>query len=118
MFKKISNNKLGRLGEELASSYYQNLGYKLLGKNLNTPCGEIDLLLIKNNQIIIVEVKTRTSKYLGLPEEAINKQKIKAIEKSWQWLQNKYNYSNFLISIEICSIQISGKKAKLQRFMI
>jgi putative endonuclease len=118
MFKKISNNKLGHLGEKLASTYYQNLAYELLGKNLNTPYGEIDLLLIKNNHIIIVEVKTRTSKYLGLPEEAISKQKIRAIENSWQWLQNKYNYPNLLVSIEICSIQISGKKAKLQRFMI
>lgn len=118
MSKKISNNELGRLGEKLASTYYQNLAYKLLGKNLNTPYGEIDLLLIKNNQIIIVEVKTRTSTYLGLPEEAISKQKIKTIEKSWQWLENKFNYSNFLISIEICSIQINGKKAKLRRFII
>lgn len=118
MIKKIPKNKLACLGEKLASNYYQNLGYTLLGQNLTTPYGEIDLLLNKQEKIIIVEVKTRSNQNYGLPEEAINRKKIKNIENSWAWLQKKFNYFNLLPSIEICSIQLKNKQAKIKRFLL
>lgn len=116
MFKNISKNKLARLGENLAKYHYQSLGYNLLGQNLKTPYGEIDLLFYKKEKIIIVEVKTRTSQKYGLPEDAISSQKINNIQNSWDWLQKKLKLNQFIPNIEICSLQINDKKARLKKF--
>ena len=69
MFYKKS---LGQLGEQIALSYYQKLGYKLVIKNYYSRYGELDLVLIKNHQITIVEVKTRSGKQFSWPEESID----------------------------------------------
>ncbi|NPB06033.1 MAG: YraN family protein [Aquificae bacterium] len=47
----------GRYYEELALSYLLSVGYTLLGRNLRTPYGEIDLLLKDGDELVVVEVK-------------------------------------------------------------
>jgi putative endonuclease len=50
---------LGRLGEELAAAHLQRLGFAVLGRNLRTRHGEIDLIAFDGTTLAIVEVKTR-----------------------------------------------------------
>jgi len=69
------NQKIGRWGEEIASTYLQNKGYEFVDGNVRTPYGEIDLIMRFNGILIFVEVKTRTSTRFGYPEEAITPQK-------------------------------------------
>lgn len=63
--------KLGGWGERLAASYLEDKGYTILGRNLRTRFGEIDLLARQGEQLVFVEVKTRRSTRYGLPEEAV-----------------------------------------------
>lgn len=71
---------VGKRGEELAGEYLEKHGYTLLEKNARTPYGEIDLLatLVESEQtttLVFVEVKTRTSRTFGYPEEAMTRRK-------------------------------------------
>jgi putative endonuclease len=50
---------LGRLGEELAATHLQRLGFSALGRNVRTRHGEIDLIAFDGCTLIFVEVKTR-----------------------------------------------------------
>ena len=48
----------GRLGERAAAAHLQRLGYELLGRNLRTGAGEIDVIAADRATIVFVEVKT------------------------------------------------------------
>lgn len=72
---KKHNQSLGQWGEQIASDYLQAIGYEILGHNIRTPYGEIDIVARHGEVFIFVEVKTRTRSDLGLPEEAITPRK-------------------------------------------
>jgi len=69
------NQRIGRWGEQAAAEYLISLGYEIIGRNLRTPYGEIDLLARLNQQMIFVEVKARTSNSLWPPEVSVGPRK-------------------------------------------
>lgn len=73
------HNDLGNLAEELAATFLEKKGYKILVKNFRYQRGEIDIIAEFDNQIIIVEVKARGSDIFMEPQEAVTKTKIKSL---------------------------------------
>lgn len=69
------NQRIGKWGEETAAEYLIQKGYEIVGRNIRTPYGEIDIIAKQNDITIFVEVKTRTSNKMGLPEESITPKK-------------------------------------------
>lgn len=69
------NQRIGKWGEEVATEYLAGRGYEILARNARTPYGEIDIVAKQSEIVIFVEVKTRTSNKMGLPEESINARK-------------------------------------------
>lgn len=65
------NQSIGKWGEELAARYLEQKGYSIIFRNWKSPYGELDLIALKDGTVTIVEVKTRTSKHFGWPEEAV-----------------------------------------------
>ena len=70
------NQRLGKRGEAAAANFLASQGYTVLGENLRTPYGEIDLLAEDAGMLVFVEVKTRTSTTFGAPEEAVTPAKL------------------------------------------
>jgi putative endonuclease len=66
---------LGRWGEKTAERFLIRKGYQIIGKNVRTPYGEIDLIGEQGGVIVFIEVKTRSSTDFGLPEEGITPKK-------------------------------------------
>lgn len=73
------HNDLGNLAEELAATFLEDKGYKILVKNLRYQKGEIDIIAEFNSEIIIIEVKARGSDIFMEPQEAVTKKKIKSL---------------------------------------
>lgn len=71
------NQKIGRWGEEAAAAYLLEKGYQILGRNIRTPYGEIDIVASIEGVTVFIEVKARTSRRFGLPEEALTTRKLK-----------------------------------------
>jgi putative endonuclease len=69
------NQKIGRWGEEAVAVYLLERGYEIITRNARTPYGEIDIVAKQADITIFVEVKTRTSNKMGLPEESVNLRK-------------------------------------------
>jgi putative endonuclease len=69
------NQRIGRWGEQRAAEYLTARGYLLESTNVRTPYGEIDLVARHGAVTVFVEVKTRTSKRMGLPEESVSPRK-------------------------------------------
>jgi putative endonuclease len=68
--------ELGKKGEDLATAYLQKKGYQILERNYRFKHLEIDVICQDKDELVIVEVKTRTTNKLGAPEQiSISKQK-------------------------------------------
>ncbi len=69
------HNLTGSLGEQLACRFLEEHGYEVLERNWRQARHELDLVARKGKELIIVEVKTRSSDQHGQPEEAVKKGK-------------------------------------------
>jgi putative endonuclease len=66
---------LGKRGEALAAEYLKSKGYRILEINWRSGHREVDIIAQDNDQIVFIEVKTRTGIYSGNPVEAVDYQK-------------------------------------------
>jgi putative endonuclease len=69
------HNELGKSGEQLAVEHLKKQGYKILETNWHSGKFEIDVIAQIKDQIIVAEVKTRTSNFLMEPEAAVTRDK-------------------------------------------
>ena len=69
------HSKIGIKGEQIATNFLLNKGYIILHNNWRSGKKEIDIIALKDNVLVIVEIKTRTNFDFGFPEEAVNKKK-------------------------------------------
>ncbi len=70
------HNDLGKYGEQQAINYLKENGYTILERNYHYLKAEIDIIALKENVIVAVEVKTRSTDFFGSPQEFVNKKKI------------------------------------------
>jgi putative endonuclease len=85
------NKNKGNSGEELASTYLEKKGYKVLFRNWRFLHKEIDIVAAYKNELIIVEVKTRASGSLVSPIEAVNLRKQRFIIDATNAFIEKHN---------------------------
>jgi putative endonuclease len=73
------HNELGELGEKRAQEYLRSKGFNIL--HTNWQCGklELDIVAEKDGQLVVVEVKTRSTETFEHPQEAITNRKIRNI---------------------------------------
>jgi len=62
-----SHNELGEKGEEIAAGHLLKNGYAILERNWRFGKEEIDIIASQDDELIIVEVKTRNSVFLANP---------------------------------------------------
>ena len=74
-----NHNELGKKGEKIALEYLLKNDYKILETNYRYLKAEVDIIARKNDTLIAVEVKTRTSAYFGNPQDFVNPKKIKLL---------------------------------------
>jgi|SRR5690606_1938847 len=65
----------GRKGEQLAHGFLVKLGYKILENNWRFEKKEVDIIAEDGDELVFVEVKTRSNFNFGFPEEAVNEAK-------------------------------------------
>lgn len=73
------HNDLGKRAEELAAEFLLKNGYKILARNFRFQKAEIDIISEKDDVIIICEVKARSTDVFNLPQESVNKKKIRLL---------------------------------------
>lgn len=73
------NKEIGNIGEDIAVRFLKQKGYKILGVNVRTPLGEIDIVARKKAMMVFVEVKARATSSLGPPYLNITKAKERHI---------------------------------------
>ena len=78
----MKGHRIGAWGEEVASQYLEAKGYQILARNWRTQEGEVDLVAQEGETVVFVEVKTRTSKDFGWPEDSVTTTKKRRLQRS------------------------------------
>ncbi len=87
---------LGDFGERVAARYLLDLGLVLLDRNWRCPEGEIDIVARDGMEIVVCEVKTRSSTRFGTPFEAITTQKATRLHRLGRaWLSAHPDHRRF-----------------------
>lgn len=76
------HNDTGNKAEEMAATFLQKKGYEILDKNYVFGKGEIDIIALKDNWLVFVEVRARSEVVYGFPEQTISKAKASLIMKT------------------------------------
>lgn len=69
----------GILGEQLACEFLGSNGYQVIETNYRCPQGEIDIVARQQDTLVFIEVRTRTSRKFGGPEESITPVKMQKL---------------------------------------
>jgi putative endonuclease len=71
--------ELGKAGEKAAADLLRKRGYDVVGAGFQARRGELDLICRRGNDLVVVEVKTRTDDSFGTPIEAVGARKRRAL---------------------------------------
>ncbi|MDR3021777.1 MAG: YraN family protein [Clostridiales bacterium] len=103
---KNLNKMNGRVAEQIAVQYLQQDGYLILDTNWQCKIGEIDIIALKGDYLVIVEVRSRKNDLFGSGLESINLTKQKKIAKtSVEYIKSKDFFDK---NVRFDCIQIDG----------
>jgi len=101
----------GNIGESKAAEYLIENGYSILEKNYRHKRNEIDLIAVRDELLVFVEVKTKSYTQFGNPEEMVDQAKadrvISAAENyvfEQDWPHN--------IRFDIVSVLMKGERVQ------
>ena len=112
--------KLGDLGEKIAEKYLREKNYQILKKNYQKRWGEIDIIAKENQEIVFIEVKTRTknkSDFYGQPQDSVNffkQQKLIKTAKTYLFENDYSSQTNWRIDVIAIKLNEQNGKADLE----
>ncbi len=87
--------------------------FEIFEVNFTTRFGEIDIIAAKDNIMVFIEVKTRTSNNFGMPEESVGTVKASKIKRVAEYYLSKMqNREEFDYRFDIISVLINRSKLK------
>jgi len=102
-FWALSNPELGRAGENLSARALHQAGWRILGRRMTTPHGEVDLVMAGAGQLVCVEVKAGRVRHwpvadrrvpvdwnpLGRPGRRMDWNRLCAQQRAGHWLARR-----------------------------
>jgi putative endonuclease len=82
VFGAPTEASLGARGERAAERHLRRIGYHILERGCRSKVGEIDLVALVGDTVVLVEVKTRRSDERGTPAEAVGKVKQRRLTQA------------------------------------
>lgn len=102
LLNMAKHNDIGQWGEQLARDYLLTHGYTVMSQNAHIGHKELDIIALRGNRMIFVEVKTRTQN-LDDALDAIDEKKInrivRAADSFLQQFTAPYEYQFDIIAI-------------------
>ncbi|HPA25952.1 MAG TPA: YraN family protein [bacterium] len=115
----MTNRELGNLGEKIAQNYLIKKGYQIMATNYYGRHGEIDIIAKEKTsaELVFLEVKTRTNRQYGYPEDAVNALKkyhlVHTAEK-FLWQKHYPGHQNYRFDTIAIEINFNSKQAKIK----
>jgi putative endonuclease len=106
--------KTGNKGENLAAEFLMQKGFEIVIRNYRFRHSEIDLIVQRDNWLIFVEVKTRSSSAYGHPEEFVGTLKGRKMFEAAEEFIYKIDWHGH-VRFDVVSIKLS-EEPEIQHF--
>jgi len=105
----------GKEAEDMAANFLAQQGYELVERNYRYKRSEIDLIVRRDNWLIFVEVKMRSSDAFGYPEEFVDYKKAKNIVYGAEQYTYENNY-NGNVRYDVVAISMRNGEPDIKHF--
>jgi putative endonuclease len=119
----MSNTKFGATGEDIAATYLEKLGYRILERNYRFEKAEVDLICFEpaeiyeqGGELVFVEVKTRKGIGFGLPEEAVTTEKQRNVIKAAKAFLYERHMEGSPCRFDVVGILFKNGQPKIEHF--
>lgn len=106
-------HEIGKIGENLAAAYLENLGYTIIERNFIATQGEIDIIAKDKDELVFIEVKTRTNAFYGKPIEAVNIPKQKHLISTVKYYLYSKHLENEFIRLDVIEVYLKNSMYKI-----
>ena len=111
----MNKTEFGKIGESITCKYLCQNHYKIIDKNYYYRGGEIDIIAYdeEENELVFIEVKTRSNYSYGTPAEAVTNVKQKHIYKAARYYIHLHNLYELYTRIDVIEILLKNNSYKL-----
>jgi len=109
--------ELGKLGEQYAAAYLEQLGYQLVAANFTLPVGrnlrgavvnaEIDLVAYEHHTLCFIEVKTRASDWFAPPQVNVDRRKQRQLTRAARAYRRLFDLEDSLYRFDVVTVVLS-----------
>jgi putative endonuclease len=98
----------GKQGEDHAAQYLTQHGYLIIERNWRCRIGELDLIVLKDNQLVIIEVRSRKSLYqYGHPVESVEWRKQSQVRRTAEVYLTINAHTRSTIRFDVITVLLS-----------
>lgn len=106
----MNNIEKGSFGEKIATEYLVSNGAYIIENNYKIKSGEIDIIAKLDDEIVFVEVKSRSNTNYGYPSEAVDYRKIKKITNVAKYYILKNKLEDIKIRFDVIEVYLKSKE--------
>lgn len=106
----MNHLEFGSDGEDMAASYLERMGWRILGRNVRIGRGELDIIATDGGELVIVEVRTRKIGAVSPSETTVGPKKIKNLIKTARRYVDSIAYNgNWRIDVAAVTVTSRGE---------
>jgi TIGR00252 family protein len=104
---------IGEFGENIIEKYLASIDYEIIYRNFRCRQGEIDIVAKDKDELVFIEVKTRTSNIYGRPVEAVTERKKRNIINASNYFVYKNNLTEEYIRFDVIEVFLNRTYRKI-----
>ena len=106
----MNHLELGAFGEWFAAKHIESIGWRIIDRNVRAGRGELDIVAVDGDELVIVEVRTRRIGKVSPSETTVGPNKLKSILKTARrYVERILSYEgNWRIDIAAVTIDENG----------
>lgn len=111
----MDSTEIGRRGEDAAVAYLERLGMQIVDRNWRNGRGEVDIVALDGQELVLCEVKTRQSVATGTPEDAVSPAKQRRLVRLAEAYVASAHLAPCAVRFDVISIRVIDEQRALLR---
>lgn len=111
----MDRTEIGSRGESAAAAYLKRTGMEIIDRNWRSGRGELDIIAIDGDELVVCEVKTRTTVACGTPEDAVSPTKQRRLVRLAEAYRAASGLEECSVRFDVVSITVIADDRALLR---
>ncbi|OWR27832.1 YraN family protein [Saccharibacillus sp. O23] len=96
----------GKAAEDAAALHLERNGWTVKERNWSCRTGELDLIAVRGETILFVEVRSRSGSGFGLPAESVDARKIRKVRHTAEAYLHRFGLSDRPIRFDVIAVML------------